>query len=118
MVYLTNLGIPTSAVIKQSRMASQKVSEINAVAHHAGCMNRHKRSDKPDWVPPRSVKLLDQVRERARYLHHTLHSEKAYVYWATAFVLWVACSHNGFRQPRELGQTEIEGFLTMLANEK
>ena len=35
-------------------------------------MNRFNRSDKPDWVPPRSIKLLDQVRERVRYLHYSL----------------------------------------------
>ena len=81
-------------------------------------MNRYNRSDKPDWVPPRSVKLLDQVRERVRYLHYSLQTEKAYVYWAKAFVLWAARSHDGFRHPREMGQTEVEGFLTMLATEK
>ena len=76
-------------------------------------MNRHNRSDKPDWVPPRSIKLLDQVRERVRYLHYSLQTEKAYVYWAKAFVLWAARSHGGFRHPREMGQAEVEGFLTM-----
>jgi len=81
-------------------------------------MNRYNRSDKPDWVPPRSVKLLDQVRERVRYLHYSLQTEKAYVYWAKAFVLWAAHSGGGFRHPRDLGQAEVEGFLTMLATEK
>ena len=74
-------------------------------------MNRHNRSDKPDWIPPRSIKLLDQMRERVRYLHCSLQTEKAYVYWAKAFVLWTARSHGGFRHPREMGQTEVEGFL-------
>ena len=82
------------------------------------CMNRYNRSDKPDWVPPRSVKLLDQVRERIRYLHYSLQTEKAYVYWAKAFVLWTARSQGGFRHPRDMGQAEVEGFLTMLATEK
>ena len=50
-------------------------------------MNRHDRSDKPDWGPLRSVKLLDQVRERVRYLHYSLQTEKAHVYWVKAFVL-------------------------------
>ena len=76
-------------------------------------MNRYNRNDKPDWVPPRSIKLLDQVRERVRYLHYSLQTEKAYVYWAKAFVLWTARSHGGFRHPREMGQAEVEGFLTM-----
>lgn len=81
-------------------------------------MNRNNRSDTPDWVPPRSVKLLDQVRERVRYLHYSLQTEKAHVYWAKAFVLWATRSHDGFRHPRDMGQTEVEGFLTMLATEK
>jgi site-specific recombinase XerD len=89
------------------------VFEINPAKHHTGCMNRYNRSDKPDWVPPRSIKLLDQVRERVRYLHYSLQTEKAYVYWAKAFVLWAARSHGGFRHPREMGQAEVEGFLTM-----
>lgn len=81
-------------------------------------MNRYNRSDKPDWVLPRSVKLLDQVRERVRYLHYSLQTEKAYVYWTKAFVLWTARSFGGFRHPRDMGQAEVEGFLTMLATEK
>ena len=92
--------------------------EINPVTHHSGCINRYVGSDEPDWVPPRSIKLLDQVRERVRYLHYSLQTEKACVYWANAFVLWAARSGGGFRHPREMGQTEIEGFLTMLATEK
>lgn len=81
-------------------------------------MNRYNRFDKPDWVPPRSSRLLDQVRERVRYLHYSLQTEKAYVYWAKTFVLWAARSGGGFRHPRDMGQTEVEGFLTMLATEK
>lgn len=50
-------------------------------------MNRLNGSDKPDGVPPRSARLLDQVRERFRYLHDSLQTEKACVYWAKAFVL-------------------------------
>lgn len=61
-------------------------------------MNRFNRSDKPDWVPPRSSRLLDQVRERIRYLHYSLQTEKVYVYWAKVFVLWAARTHSGFRQ--------------------
>lgn len=92
--------------------------EIIAVDHHTVCMNRFNRSDKPDWVPPRSSRLLDQVRERIRYLHYSLQTEKVYVHWAKAFVLWAARTHGGFRHPRDMGQVEVEGFLSMLANEK
>ena len=63
-------------------------------------MNRFNRSDKPDWVPPRSAKLLDQVRERVRYTHHSLQTEKVYVYWAKAYVLWVARNGVMLLRPR------------------
>ena len=37
-------------------------------------------------LPPlKSVRLLDQVRERIRLLHYSLRTEEAYVYWARAF---------------------------------
>lgn len=81
-------------------------------------MTRYNRIDKPDWVPPRSARLLDQVRERVRYLHYSLQTEKAYVYWAKAYVLWAARSGGGFRHPRDMGQADVEGFLTMLATER
>ena len=58
------------------------------------------------------------MRERVHYLHYSLQTEKVYVYWAKAFVLWAARSGGGFRHPRDMGQAEVEGFLTMLATEK
>lgn len=36
-------------------------------------------------LPPlRSVKVLDQLRERIRYLHYSLRTEQAYVNWVRA----------------------------------
>ena len=58
------------------------------------------------------------MRERICYLHYSLQTEKVYVYWAKAFVLWAARSGDGFTHPREMGQAEVEVFLTMLATEK
>ena len=38
-------------------------------------------------LPPlRSVKVLDQLRERIRYLHYSLPTEQAYVHWVRAFI--------------------------------
>lgn len=62
---------------------------------------------------PQSVRLLDQVREQARYLHYSLSTEKAYVYWTRFFVRW-----SGMRHPRDMGRAEVEAFLTMLANQR
>ena len=41
-----------------------------------------------------SPRLLDQVRERIRYLHYSLRTEQAYVHWVRAFV-----SHQGQHLP-------------------
>ncbi len=64
-----------------------------------------------------STRLLDQVRERIRYLHYSLKTEKAYLYWARFFVLWSAKA-GGMRHPRDMGGADVEAFLTMLANER
>ncbi|EPU0874018.1 phage integrase N-terminal SAM-like domain-containing protein, partial [Escherichia coli] len=38
-------------------------------------------------LPPlRSVKVLDQLRERIRYLHYSLRTEQAYVHWVRALL--------------------------------
>jgi len=60
-----------------------------------------------------AVKLLDQVRERVRFLHYSLRTEQAYVHWVRAFVRF-----HGLRHPRDLGQDELEAFLSWLANER
>ena len=67
----------------------------------------------PSLPPLQSARLLDQVRERVRYLHYSLRTEQAYVYWVRAFVC-----HQGMRHPRELGQAHVESFLTWLATER
>jgi len=60
-----------------------------------------------------SVRLTDQVRERIRYLHYILSTEKVYLYWVKFFIRW-----HGMRHPREMGGRELEAFLTMLATER
>lgn len=81
-------------------------------------MNRYNKSHK-DAVPElQSTRLLDQVRERIRYLHYSLQTEKAYLHWARFFIHWHARNSGAMRHPRELGQAEVEAFLTMLANER
>jgi integron integrase len=65
---------------------------------------------KPRTPPLLSTRLLDQVRERARYLHYSLATEKAYLYWVRFFIRW-----HGLRHPRDMGAAEVEAFLSMLA---
>ncbi len=65
-------------------------------------------------LPPlRSVKVLDQLRERIRYLHYSLRTEQAYVHWVRAFIRF-----HGVRHPATLGSSEVEAFLSWLANER
>jgi hypothetical protein len=64
-----------------------------------------------------SVRLLDQVTERIRYLHYSLSTEKIYLHWVKFFVRWHGAK-DGMRHPREMAALEIEAFLTMLATER
>lgn len=64
----------------------------------------------PAGTAPR---LLAQVREQARYLHYSLRTEKAYVYWVRFFVRW-----SGLRHPRDMGAAEVQAFLAMLATQR
>lgn len=66
-----------------------------------------------EGAAPPAPRLLDQVRQRVRYLHYSLRTEEAYVYWVRAFVRF-----HGLRHPREMGQPEVEAFLSMLANQR
>lgn len=61
----------------------------------------------------RSARLLDQVRERARYLHYSLRTEDAYIYWVRFYVRW-----HGVKHPRDMGAPQVQAFLTMLATER
>ena len=71
-----------------------------------------KSSNRP--LPPlESVKLLDQVRERIRYLHYSIRTEQVYVHWVCAFVRF-----HGLRHPREMGGPQVEAFLSWLAGER
>jgi len=67
--------------------------------------------------PLQSVRLLDQVRERIRYLHYSLSTEQVYVYWVRFFIRW---SGRGGQMvhPRNIGAPGVEAFLSMLANER
>ena len=80
-------------------------------------MNRYTKSDKVAMPLLQSTRLLDQVRERIRYLHYSLQTEKAYLYWARFFIRWHGRDGH-MRHPREMGQAEVEAFLTMLASER
>jgi integron integrase len=62
---------------------------------------------------PQSVRLMDQVREVLRYHHYSIRTEQSYIKWILAFIRF-----NGKRHPKELGRSEIEGFLSDMAVNK
>jgi integron integrase len=66
-----------------------------------------------DLPPLRSLRLLDQLRERIRYQHYSIRTEQAYVYWVDAFIRF-----HGMRHPAEMAGPEVESFLSWLANER
>jgi Phage integrase, N-terminal SAM-like domain len=68
---------------------------------------RRPHPSRPMLPPLQSVKLLDQVRERIRYLHYSCRTEEAYVHWCRAFIRF-----HGIRHPAELGGPEVEAFLS------
>ena len=58
----------------------------------------------------RRPKLLHQVREAIRARHYSFRTEKAYVGWIKRLILF-----HGKRHPSEMGETEINAFLSHLA---
>ena len=79
--------------------------------------HRYKIYMKPGTPVLRSPRLLDQVRERIRYLHYSLSTEKAYLHWVRFFIRWHGRG-GVMRHPRDMGAAEVEAFLTMLATER
>lgn len=65
----------------------------------------------PGTQPPaRTPKLLTQVREAIRARQFSPRTEQAYVAWIRRYVV-----HHGKRHPAQLGEREVEEFLTHLA---
>lgn len=61
-------------------------------------------------MPPDAPKLLDRVRATIRVKHYSRKTEKTYVSWIRRFILF-----HGKRHPAEMGEREIEAFLSYLA---
>ena len=80
-------------------------------------MNRYNKTIGVAAPPLHSIRLLDQIRERIRYLHYSLQTEKVYLYWARFFIRWHGRAGQ-MRHPRDMGKAEVEAFLTMLATER
>jgi integron integrase len=55
-------------------------------------------------------KLLDQVRDAIRLKHYSIRTEHSHVSWIKRYILY----HNK-RHPKDMGEKEIEDFLTHMA---
>ena len=58
-------------------------------------------------------KLLDIVRDKIRFKHYSMSTEKTYVHWITHYILFHDKKH-----PKDMGKRDIEKFLTHLATER
>lgn len=66
------------------------------------------------FLPPlNSVKVLDQLRERIRYLHYSPRTEKTYVYWVRFYIRF-----HDRRHPAEMGGAEVRAFLSWLVSNR
>jgi integron integrase len=61
----------------------------------------------------RAPRLLDRVRTVLRSRHYSPRTEEAYVHWIRRFILF-----HRKRHPSELGQPDVERFLSDLATER
>ena len=81
-------------------------------------MSSYKNSVKPSTPVPQSTRVLDQLRERIRYMHYSLSTEQVYVYWVRLFIRWSGRHGGVMRHPRDMGASEVEAFLTHLATDR
>lgn len=62
---------------------------------------------------PESPRLLDRVRGRMRVQRYARTTEDSYVHWIRRFILY-----NEKRHPANLGEPDVERFLTFLARDR
>ena len=58
-------------------------------------------------------KLLDQVRNKIRLKHYANSTEETYVCWIRRFIYF-----HGKRHPKDMRESEVEQFLTYLAQKE
>jgi integron integrase len=76
-------------------------------------MNSIHATDKHVKPTLMSTRLLDQLRERLRYMHYSIRTEQVYAYWVRYFVRF-----HGLRHPSEMGRDEVVAFLSYLSNDR
>ena len=72
--------------------------------------SRQTRGEIVVWSNQARPKLLDQVRLSIRARHYSKRTEESYVHWIKRFIFF-----HGKRHPAEMGEPEINAYLTHLA---
>ena len=67
--------------------------------------------DKEKFRPDPQLRLMDQVRQVMRYHHYAYRTEKMYCDWIVRYIKF----HDSKTHPRDMGESEIEAFLSHLA---
>ena len=66
-----------------------------------------------DAAPAKPATMRDAIRQACAVRRYSKRTFEAYWHWSKAFVLW-----SGRRPVREMGQAEVQAFLTYLADER
>lgn len=83
-----------------------------ALCLRAVAMYRYNQQYVSTPTTPAPPRLLDQLRERIRYKHYSLRTEKAYLFWVRRFIRF-----HGLKHPKLMGSPEVERYLSYLAND-
>ena len=89
-------------------------------------MTKASKPSSPVFVPNPKARLFDQVREVMRFHHYALRTEEAYLQWIRRFLIFhrtrsapeffsAGGEPGSWRHPREMGEAEVEAFLSHLA---
>ena len=105
-------------ILYKKTVLSVRLPGADQAHHDSAQATVHPRNPPSSKLPSslpslESSRLIDQVRERVRYLHYSIRTEQAYVHWIKAFVHF-----HGLRHPSDLGAPEVEAFLSWLASER
>jgi integron integrase len=65
------------------------------------------------FIPNPKLKFMEQCREVMRFDRLALRTEETYLQWIKRFILF-----HGKRHPQDMGEAEVEAFLTHLAAER
>jgi len=71
-----------------------------------------KTKSKAKFKPDPKLKLMDQVCQVLRYHHYAYRTEQTYCAWILRYIKF----HGSKTLPAQMGKTQIDTFLSHLAN--